>query len=98
MTIPISLTNQLDSLSTTLKVSRSSLVTEILQDTLPNLIEIMSQLSEHGPETNEPLARNPEKVRSYLDTLKTVIDQQKTQFDFDYNTYVSTSEGSKNGH
>jgi predicted DNA-binding protein len=101
MTIPLELLKDLDSLSTNLSISRSSLITEILAESIPQLKNIIDQIapaeisSEGQPQV---LQRNPDVVRSYLDSLKAVIDQQKGQFDTEIAEYQLQLKGLGNGH
>lgn len=101
MTIPTELSVQLDRLSTALKVSRSSLITEMLSENVSTLIEVLNlsiSSAELSSKDAPTLSRNPDKVRSYLDSLKSAIDSKKSLLDAEYTDLVSQLEGARNDH
>jgi hypothetical protein len=101
MTIDRNLLDDLDFLSTTLQVSRSSLITEILVGSVVPMREVieLSMPSAGTKDTDvETLSRNPEKVRTYLTSLQTAIEQRKTLLDTEVESLLHSMEGSTNAH
>lgn len=92
MTIPTSLIKDLDFVSRHLSVSRSSLISEILETHIGPVKSLLEQCIPPGLDSdNEPLSRNPEKVRSFLDSLQASLTEERQNFD-------KLLEGSKNEH
>ena len=46
----------------------------------------------------EALSRNPEKVRTYLSSLQTAIEQRKTSLDTEVESLFQALEGTNNAH
>lgn len=100
MSIDKQLLDDLNFLSKTLEVSRSSLMTEILGPTCQQMRGIIELTNSTISDTNEqvPLSRNPEKVRSYIDGLSKAITDQKKLYDGEVVKLLQTMEGQPNGH
>jgi hypothetical protein len=102
MTLPIELITDLNSISTTFNVSRSSLVSGILTDAVKPLKEIislsMNAIDETDIDDTSPLSRKPEKVRAFLDALNSVAESEKSQLDEKMNAIFSDAEGNNNAH
>ena len=100
MTIDKKLLENLNFLSSVLQVSRSSLMTEILSPTceqMRGVIELTNSTISDSPDS-VVLARDPEKVRSYIDGLSKAIADQKELYDSKVNVLLSTMDGQSNGH
>lgn len=92
MTIPTSLSKDLDFVSRHLSVSRSSLISEILETHIVPVKSLLEQCIPPGLDgSGEPLSRNPEKVRAFLDSLQASLIEERRSFD-------NLLEGSKNEH
>jgi predicted DNA-binding protein len=101
MTIPIELSDQLDMLSSTFQVSRSSLISEILSDTVTNMHDVVSlslSVLEDGDKDAPTLSRNYAKVRSYLDSMRLVIDEKTEKLDTASVELLKLMEESLNEH
>jgi hypothetical protein len=92
MTIPVELIDELDLISSTLNVSRSSLVTEILQEAVKPLAEVINLSIAMVEDTSgtdaATLRRNPQKVREYLDALRQAVDVRKKTLDDSMTQYL----------
>lgn len=100
MTLPLELVDDLDSVSTKLRVSRSSLISEILINNISPMREIIDTIIPHLDGDNETpiLARDPQKVREYLDSFSQAISDASTEFEQNKNDLLHTMEGLKNEH
>lgn len=101
MSIDKNLLDELNYVSNVLQVSRSSLITEILIESvnpLKEVIELSISCSEKNDKEVNPLARNPEKVRSYLDSLKTAVEQRRDLFNAEFKKFATAMDGQRNGH
>jgi hypothetical protein len=102
MTLPIELITDLNSISTTFNVSRSSLVSGILADAVKPLKEIislsMNAIDETDIDDASPLSRKPEKVRAFLDALNSVAESEKSALDEKMNAIFIDAEGNNNAH
>jgi len=99
MTIPTSLFDDLDFVSQNLSVSRSSLISEILQTHITPIRGLIEQcLPSDLDGKNEPLSRDPEKVRSFLDSLQTALTDVSAELDSERAKFAEHLEASKNEH
>lgn len=100
MTMNKDLLSDLDFLSRNLRVSRSSLINELLSATsseMRRIVECTNALTDGSPESIS-LARDPSKVRSYLDSISQAIDHGKTEFDRESLSLLQTMDGSSHEH
>jgi hypothetical protein len=81
MTIPNDLNADLIKLTQMLRVSRSSLITEILNEQVRSIISLTSMIPQAEPDNADPKKRNYELVRSYLDSFRNVIETRTAEFD-----------------
>jgi hypothetical protein len=99
MTIPISLLNDLDFVSQNLSVSRSSLISEILQTHITPIKGLIEHCLPSGTdENNQPLSRDPEKVRSFLDSLQVALSDVTNELEAERTKLSEHIEASKNEH
>jgi hypothetical protein len=102
ISIGIELLDDLNFLCSVLQVSRSSLVTEILIGaTVPMREVIELSIPSAGVQSDkdvESLSRNPEKVRTYLTSLQTAIEQRKTLLDTEVKSLFDSLEATNNAH
>jgi hypothetical protein len=102
MTLPIKLADDLDMISKTFNVSRSSLVSGILSDAVEPIKEVirlsMSALEESDSEDTNPLSRKPEKVRAFLDALNSVAESEKSQLDAKMQNIFDEAKENNNAH
>lgn len=100
MTVDSKLLDDLNFLSSVLLVSRSSLITELLSPTcaqMRGVIELTNSATGNSG-NSETLARDPEKVRSYIEGLSQAISDQKQQYDSAANLMLSEMDTQANGH
>jgi metal-responsive CopG/Arc/MetJ family transcriptional regulator len=95
MTIPTELSENLNSISHTLRISRSSLITEILNDSVPLLTELLDSMAmlTSKPDSKEPLSRNYDLVRTYLDSIKASVDSNSQKFTETHSEFQHLLEG-----
>lgn len=101
MTIPETVFNDLEYVSRHLRVSRSSLISEILGSNIGSIRTIIEQCIPDGSDLNDDassLARDPEKVRSYLDSLSSALTDAQSDFESQKSFLFSSMDGGKNEH
>jgi hypothetical protein len=100
MTVDSKLLDDLNFLSSVLLVSRSSLITELLSPTceqMRGIIELTNSATSDSPDS-AILARDPAKVRLYIDGLTKAISDQKSLYDDKVNVLLSTMDGQTHEH
>lgn len=100
MTLPLDLMDDLDSVSTRLRVSRSSLISEILRSNISPIKEIIDTIpTMDNSESGElSLSRDPDKVRDYLDSFSSAIAASASDFESSKESLLATMDGPKNEH
>lgn len=100
MTLPLDLMDDLDSVSTRLRVSRSSLISEILRTNISPIKEIIDTIpTMDSSESGElSLSRDPDKVRDYLDSFSSAIAASASDFESEKNSLLASMDGPKNEH
>lgn len=100
MTVDAKLLDDLNFLSSVLLVSRSSLITELLTPSciqMRGVIELTNSATGNSGNSGT-LARDPEKVRSYIEGLSKAIADQKGQYDAAANLMLSEMDTDAHGH
>lgn len=98
MTLPVDLVADLDSVSTKLQVSRSSLISEILSSNISPIREIIDTIVSISPTEGTTLSRDPNKVRDYLDAFSAAIESASKDYENSKNDLIHTLEGLNNEH
>lgn len=101
MTIPESVFNDLEYVSKHLRVSRSSLISEILASNISSIRGVVEQCvpdTTDTPEGHPALSRDPDKVRSYLDSLSAALTQAQNDFETQRTDLYKAMDGTKNEH
>ena len=100
MTIDKKLLDDLNFLSNVLQVSRSSLMTEILAPTCEQMRGVIELTNSATSDSSDSvtLARDPDKVRSYIEGLNKALSDQRSIYDAKVDVLLSTMDGHSNGH
>lgn len=101
MTIPESIFNDLEYVSKHLRVSRSSLISEILATNISSIRGVVEQCVPEASDTSTveaSLSRDPEKVRTYLDSLSAALTQAQNDFEDQRSDLYKAMDGAKHEH
>ena len=101
MTIPESIFDDLEYVSKHLRVSRSSLISEILASNIKSIRTVIEQCIPDDSDSGEDyhsLSRDPDKVRSYLDSLSTALTQAQNDFESERTELYNAMDGAKHEH
>jgi len=99
MTIPNNLLSDLDFISRSLGLSRSGLICEILSGNVSSIREIIElSIPPDSLDSDSPQLRKPEKIRSYIDSILTAVDQHKSNLVFVRDDLLGSDRGGQNEH
>ncbi len=100
MTLPEEVLNDLDFLTLNLGVSRSTLITAILECNVGTMAEVLRSCmpTSDRPDDGVVLSRNPKIVREYLDSLSTILSEAQTDFEAHKQTIFHAMDGNTHGH
>ena len=103
LTMPTSLVDDLDYDSRTLQITRSGLASELLTAAASQIrgiveLSIAATSNDANDDNAVTLARDPEKIRSYLSSISQAIEDSKGQFDREAESLITTMDGLKNEH
>lgn len=104
LTIPIELDSQINNISSSLGISKSSLISELLSSSIGPLTEVVEMAIgaiEEDPAGTKRLSRDPRKIRAFIDGLSTTLKQNAESAERDINyldTRLHTLIGDNNEH
>lgn len=104
LTIPIELDAQINNISSSLGITKSSLISELLNSSIGPLTEVVEMaigaLEEDSSGTKR-LSRDPRKIRAFIDGLTTTLKQNAESAEHDINSLdsrLNTLIGDNNEH
>lgn len=103
LTLPNNLVDDLDYVSRALQITRSGLVSELLTagaSEVRRIVElsIAATSNDNNADNSVTLARDPEKIRSYLSSISQAIDDSKNEFERQSDSLITAMDGLKNEH